>query len=428
MSRWTPQQVRDAAPDDAGLKAARKLATPGPWSQTGSNDTLLWGQCQGSGKTPYQVSVDLIRPAYRCSCPSRKFPCKHALALLMLWSENDGGIEDLPEAAEFAADWAQRSRAGAKKSADKGAPADPEAQARRREQRLALMDQGMEDFLLWLSDLARTGLAAARSRPASWWEQAAARLVDAQLPGLADEVRALSSGIHVGDDWADRSLTALGRWWSVGHAWRRREQLDAATMADLRVVLGWGLGSDEVAAGQGSATMSWTVLGSHRSDDGRVQEQRTWVWCADTEETALLLDFGAGGQALPPARNPGSAFAARTARYPGHPPVRILLVEPAEPATGRQQLPAGHDIPRAAAEHAETLAANPWARRRPTVLRECTLTADGVLDAAGYWLPYTDGVQPWALLADTGGHPATVFGELEDGRFRPLATLPGGAA
>ena len=82
------------APDDASIKAALKLARPGPWSETGSTDTLVWGKCQGSGKTPYQVSVDLTGPAVKCSCPSRKFPCKHGLALLLLWVEGDGAVAE----------------------------------------------------------------------------------------------------------------------------------------------------------------------------------------------------------------------------------------------------------------------------------------------------------------------------------------------
>ena len=63
MTRWTPQQVAALAPDASSLAAARRLARPGPWSDTGSTDTLVWGKCQGSGKTPYQVSVDLTGPA-----------------------------------------------------------------------------------------------------------------------------------------------------------------------------------------------------------------------------------------------------------------------------------------------------------------------------------------------------------------------------
>ncbi|QTR06202.1 SWIM zinc finger family protein, partial [Saccharothrix algeriensis] len=35
----------------------------------------------GRGRTPYRVCVDLADRATKCSCPSRKFPCKHALAL-----------------------------------------------------------------------------------------------------------------------------------------------------------------------------------------------------------------------------------------------------------------------------------------------------------------------------------------------------------
>jgi len=47
--------------------------------------TLLLGECPGSGKSPYSCSVDFINPnapVSRCTCPSRRFPCKHCVALL----------------------------------------------------------------------------------------------------------------------------------------------------------------------------------------------------------------------------------------------------------------------------------------------------------------------------------------------------------
>src|SRR6478752_7814783 len=113
MTRWTQKAVEDAAPDASSLTAARKLATQGPWSQTGSTDALLWGKCQGSGKTPYQVSIDLTGPAYRCSCPSRKFPCKHALALLLLWTSGTGSVAEATQVAGFAQEWAAERSARA---------------------------------------------------------------------------------------------------------------------------------------------------------------------------------------------------------------------------------------------------------------------------------------------------------------------------
>src|SRR3954454_6582888 len=82
---WTTGTVEGLAPDTASVTAARRLARPAPWSELGHDQRSLWGLCKGSGAKPYQVQVDLQEgPAYKCSCPSRKFPCKHALALLLL--------------------------------------------------------------------------------------------------------------------------------------------------------------------------------------------------------------------------------------------------------------------------------------------------------------------------------------------------------
>ena len=106
MPRWTEAQVTKLAPDDSSVTAARRLTNPALWSDTGSTEILVWGKCQGSGKSPYQVSVDLAGPAFRCSCPSRKFPCKHALALLLLWVRGGGAVADAEQAAAFAQEWA----------------------------------------------------------------------------------------------------------------------------------------------------------------------------------------------------------------------------------------------------------------------------------------------------------------------------------
>src|SRR5450756_392380 len=80
--RWRPERVTALAPGSASAVAGRRLAIPTPRSDVSEALTLLWRACQGSGSTPYSVVVDVSEPSYRCSCPSRKFPCKHVLALL----------------------------------------------------------------------------------------------------------------------------------------------------------------------------------------------------------------------------------------------------------------------------------------------------------------------------------------------------------
>ncbi len=75
---------------------------------------VLWGLCAGSGKNPYQTIVDLSGPAYKCSCPSRKFPCKHALGLLLNWA--NGSVPEESAPADFARAWLDDRRARAEKA------------------------------------------------------------------------------------------------------------------------------------------------------------------------------------------------------------------------------------------------------------------------------------------------------------------------
>lgn len=425
MTRWTEAQVVKLAPDDASVRAARSLVRPGSWSDTGSTDLLVWGKCQGSGKTPYQVSVDLTGPAFRCTCPSRKFPCKHALALLLLWTAGEGQVSDVSEAAGFAREWADSrseraaSRATRPRSTE---PPDPEAQARRREQRLALMTAGMDDFALWLRDLVRGGLATARRQPYAWWDGTAARLVDAQLPGLAEQVRTMASDLHRRDDWADHLLATTGRWWTATRAWSQRDALTPQEMGDLRAFLGWSQATADVRAGDTRAGR-FLVLGSHRTDDGRLQQQRTWLHDLESGETLLVLDFAAAGAALAVPQLAGTVVDTTVSRYPGSAPRRALFAE--EPAAvGRAtSFPHGAGIDAALAHRSTRLADSPWSDRVPTVLAGVTFAEGepgGVRDAQGVALDLVPETEIWQLLALTGGHPADVFGEVDGGRFRPL--------
>ena len=77
-------QILALAPDDPSRKSGKDLSAPAKWVSKGANEAALWGECQGSGSKPYQTQVDLSNLAFKCSCPSRKFPCKHGLGLLLM--------------------------------------------------------------------------------------------------------------------------------------------------------------------------------------------------------------------------------------------------------------------------------------------------------------------------------------------------------
>ena len=448
MARWTREQVEKLAPDASSVAAARKLARPGPWSDTGATDTLLWGKCQGSGRTPYQVSVDLTGPAVKCTCPSRKFPCKHGLALLLLWVAGDGdlGRATSSDAAQAASDWAagraKRSSRGTTE-ADRGAgaePADPEAQARRREQRLATMTAGTAELETWLGDLYRQGLAAARQQPYAFWDTAAARLVDAQLPGLAARVRALPGRLAGRDDWADVALAETGRWFAAARAWARRDALAPDDLGNLRAFLGWAASADEIRAGAADEGRlladTWLVEGAHRTDDGRLQTRRTWIRGMATGERLVVLDFAAGSDVLAVPRVVGSVVSGPVVVWPGSGVRRAQFAGDSPAGTAGPDGPgarlAGAGAWAAALDDAAArLAANPFADQVPVAVLATVMTdGDGsgakVVDGEGWHLPLAADVDPWPVMARVGPEPVALFVEMEDGTVRPLAVELGG--
>lgn len=116
--RWTVEQVLVLAPDESSRKAGGRLGSAGPWTGAGCDGSgAVWGLCKGSGSKPYQTVVDTTGPAYKCSCPSRKFPCKHALGLLLLWA-SDEAVLGPAEVPDWAGEWLDGRRRRAAQKAE----------------------------------------------------------------------------------------------------------------------------------------------------------------------------------------------------------------------------------------------------------------------------------------------------------------------
>jgi hypothetical protein len=197
------EQVAALAPDAASLKAGRALASERHWSGLGRSPRALWGLCQGSGSKPYQAQVDLEGPAFRCSCPSRKFPCKHSLGLFLILAGQPAKFTQAGP-PDWVSSWLQARAERADRKAEKPAaettstPSDREPgegprvttrPTKAAVERLAKVDAGMKELELWLGDLVRRGLASLSGESYAFWGSPAARMVDAQAPGMARLLR-----------------------------------------------------------------------------------------------------------------------------------------------------------------------------------------------------------------------------------------------
>lgn len=103
MKNVTEQLILSLAPNPAAAANGKKISKSGSFQKLyrAADDTLFMGECKGSGKNPYITSADYIdpdHPVFRCSCPSRQFPCKHALGLLYeMMSDKKFEICEIPE-------------------------------------------------------------------------------------------------------------------------------------------------------------------------------------------------------------------------------------------------------------------------------------------------------------------------------------------
>ncbi|MFF4082323.1 SWIM zinc finger family protein [Streptomyces sp. NPDC001777] len=431
--RWTVEQVLALAPDDASRKAGSKLGSAGPWSGGGCDGSgAVWGLCKGSGSKPYRTVVDVTGPAYKCSCPSRKFPCKHALGLLLVWA-SDGAALPGGEAPDWAGEWLTGRRARTAGKAGKDAPeggaasgpADPEAARRRAERRAERITGGAQELEERLADLLRGGLAAAGQAGYGLWEETAARMVDAQAPGLAARVRELGSVPGSGQGWPARLLEECALLHLLDSAWLGIDRLPEPLAATVRTRVGL------TAHAEGPPVRDhWLVLAQYDTPDGRIVARRIWLHGRRTGRTALLLSFGAAGRSPALALPVGITIDAEITPHPGAGQLRAELGEQFGTPSPFGAPPPGGTAADAIGAYGRALRDDPWLDSWPVTLDEVIPVPSGdgwqLVDAAGgAALPVAPAAlsRPglWKLVALSGGAPVTVFGECGHRGFDPLA-------
>lgn len=452
-ARWSADQVLALAPDAASRKAGSRLGgSSGSWSEAGWADGsgAVWGLCSGSGSTPYRTVVDTSGVAYKCSCPSRKFPCKHALGLLLLWAAADGAVKETAAPPEWAAQWLETRRAARPKgsSADgpapvPGKPADPEAAGRRAARRAERVSAGATELEQRLDDLLRSGLAGAEQSGYALWEETAARMVDAQAPGLAARVRELGAIPSSGQGWPVRLLEECAMLHLLDRAWLGRELLPEALATTVRTRVGL-----PVSAEGPPVRDQWLVLSQQDSTDGKLTTRRIWLYGSRSGRTAQLLDFGAAGRAPGTALPVGLTLDADLVPYPGTGQLRAALGERFGPPKRAAGPPEGISTGAALRAYGVALRDDPWLGSWPATLSSVipvpgadgvggsrSGTADGwqLADAeGGSALPIAPGSSArtglWKLTALSGGGPVTVFGECGHRGFTPLTAWAPGTA
>ncbi|HLA41971.1 MAG TPA: SWIM zinc finger family protein, partial [Aggregatilineales bacterium] len=194
LHQWTSEKITGLAPDQASVKSARKLAAVDKWLNLGHDEYTVWGEYKGSASSPYEVKLDLLRlhkgePGYDCTCPSRKHPCKHTLALLYITIEQFDAVPQ-QETPVFIQEWLDKDAVRARKDEEKKKrqpeiAADTVQFSKTFEERKNRISGGLEELELWLENLIRHGLGDAQIRQYEFWDTKSARMIYAQAAGIA---------------------------------------------------------------------------------------------------------------------------------------------------------------------------------------------------------------------------------------------------
>lgn len=448
--------VQALAPDQGVLDSAAKLLQPKHWARSGHDEAhaVAWGECQGSGANPYRVVAEVAEHGYKCTCPSRKFPCKHVLALMWQFAETPQRFE-ATEPPPWVMEWLGRRKRGAAPTAAAGdgksidraraatpaetapAPQDLEKRERQAARRKAELDAAvravLDDLELWIRDQLRAGIVAFLDDAPARCRRIAARLVDAKCAALASRADELPARLMAlpRDLRAEAAMHEFGQWVLLARAWGADPDDPDARGALLQTPT-----RDAVLADARSPRLRtrWEVVGvrTETRRDGLVS-QATWLLdtAGEAPRFALLQDFfpaSAGRRSS--AFTPGQRLDGECVFYPGRRPLRAVLADGGAGDVAPEADPAG-GLSDALAAHRAHLAAVPWAALTPVRLGAGELRRDG--RGQLWWTSTTGDALRVAPLADEAlwrGTPLRAAVALWDGFQATLMKLdtPLGAA
>ena len=419
---YSTEQILSLAPNESNASRGKALAKISNWQLLATDGNALWGLCKGSGKKPYQTAIHLSGPVFKCSCPSRQFPCKHGIGLLLLFASDASSFQQAAQP-----DWVENWMNSRKEKTETAAPAAPPImQNDRIRKRIQKLNTELPGLQQWLEDIMRVGYGNTDIQQPAFWEEQAARMVDAKASGIASMLREISE-LFNHDNWISSLSARLADINLLVNAFLNREQLSEPLQEEILVRIGINPKKEEVLAKKGVQD-TWQVLGISERFSQRLYARRTWLQGKASREFALILDFAFGEPNYERKFLVGTEFNAQLVYYPGAVPQRALIKSEPE---NLQKIAAIHpsgSLEEFLDEYASYTARQPFNNTVPLLLTHVNVI---IKEGEGFMTDQHNCIIPvnlatnryWQTLAISGGKPCTVFGEWNGSTWRPLTLI-----
>lgn len=419
----TSEKIRLIAPDEGTLERAKGLALSYLWKELKGNESILWGKYESTESHIYEPKVYVPELNYHCTCPSRKAPCKHVLALLLLKIKESAAIintaEETPQSIRL---WLKSLEEAKEKSA-----ANQEIADKNRAKRLEQMAAGVEELEIWLSDMIQQGLAALEGQDEGYWQAVGAKMVDAKLGSIGRKLK-LFVDLAGTKHWHEQLLMDLSELYLLAQGFKRMELLPEALQQEILTVAGIAIKKQEVLDQHNGITDNWLAIGQTSGKEDKILYRRTWFLGEKTQHQGMVLEHAPAHIGFDTSWTVGAVYQGETLYYPSVYPLRMLFRqfrfsnEPFSNFVGFEDFEAFLEA------YAEATAAHPWIVAFPALLEDVIPVVQGedllLLDKNRKFLNAKMRADShWKLLALSGGHSICVFGEWEKGTFFVMSAL-----
>jgi hypothetical protein len=422
--QYTQEQILKLAPDSSSASAGSKLATPAKWVAMHAHKQALWGDCQGSGKNPYKTKIDLQNIAFKCSCPSRKFPCKHGLGLFLLYAKNPDIFSKEENLSDEVAEWLnKRTNRAETTQVKKDKPVDEVAQQKRITAREKKIQAGIEELQVWLQDVVRTGIMNVPQNHYQFTKNIAARMVDSQATGLANQLKEINKINFYEEGWQKFLLKQLAKTYTLTEAYQNIANLPEDLQEDIKTLIGWNIPKEQILE-QPAITDEWLVLSKTLEEENNLTTEKIWLYGSKSKRFALILNFYAMQQKPSNLLTEGLYLEAELCFYPSISPLRALIKSQSDvkSITEIAHLE-GQNIAEAANYRSEQWIKMPFNNEIPLLLSEVSLAhTEGdwaLIDSENNYLSiHNSAASCWQTMAVSEGKKFTCFGLYQESSFQ----------
>ncbi len=357
----------------------QKLSKASFWKGLSKKGAYIWANFKGKSIQRYQTFIDLTDPfKFKCNCSSRQSPCKHGLALLLLFEDDQEAFKATDDFPKSLVEWIKAKK-------DVGTPADPnyladklakakQAKSANRQKRIDQMIAGSFHIQDWLLDILKRGLAQLEGQPEEFWSGIIARAVDHKLGGLTFYINEIYDLIREDDRWAD--LVPLKIAWlnQVLIGFQNFEQFKPDWQNELLRIGGVTTKSDVLESLPGVED-DWALL--HLEITEAVNGgyfRKCWLIGKKTNCLGYLMEFNFREPRFSPLPRIGRWFSGEVVYYPGPTPLRLRIRNFGNALLNIKSLPGLKDFKSMNLFYQKNLKRNPWLLELPLIIHDVVPT------------------------------------------------------